>query len=61
INLSQSIFGRIFGYGQLTLRGTGVGVIELPNLDSPIKVRRTIETAKADLRRSGLEEFRGEE
>ncbi|MEM6538728.1 MAG: PH domain-containing protein [Pseudomonadota bacterium] len=61
INLSQSIFGRIFGYGQLTLRGTGVGVIELPNLDSPIKVRRTIENAKADLRRSGLEEFRGEE
>ena len=53
ITLKQSIWGRIFGYGALILRGTGVGVIELPNIDEPIKVRRIIENAKASLRRGG--------
>lgn len=50
ISLSQSIIGRLFGYGQLILRGTGVGVIALPNIDNPIALRRIIETAKAALR-----------
>ena len=50
ISLSQSVFGRLFGYGQLILRGTGVGVIALPNIDNPIALRRTIETAKSKLR-----------
>jgi hypothetical protein len=50
INLEQSILGRIFGYGHLTLRGTGVGVIELPDIDNPLEIRRTIEGAKARLR-----------
>ncbi|HNS86166.1 MAG TPA: PH domain-containing protein [Parvularculaceae bacterium] len=52
ITLTQSVWGRIFGYGSLVLRGTGVGVITLPNIDDPIDVRRIIEKAKADLRRS---------
>ncbi|MEL6791184.1 MAG: PH domain-containing protein [Pseudomonadota bacterium] len=50
ITLQQSIWGRIFDYGSLTLRGTGVGVITLPNIDEPIKVRRVIENAKSNLR-----------
>lgn len=50
INLDQSILGRIFGYGHLTLRGTGVGVIMLPDVDNPVKLRRVIEGAKAALR-----------
>lgn len=53
IILEQSVWGRVFGYGKLTIRGTGVGVIELPDVDNPIEVRRIIESAKADLRRSG--------
>lgn len=61
ITLKQSVWGRVFGYGQLILRGTGVGVIELPNLDGPITVRRVIENAKADLRRSNFEERNGDE
>ena len=56
ITLRQSVSGRVFGYGQLTLRGTGVGVIELPNLDRPIDVRKIIENAKAELRRDTREE-----
>lgn len=58
--LQQTVWGRIFGYGKLVLRGTGVGVIELPNLDNPITVRKVIENAKADLRRSSYDERSGE-
>lgn len=55
ITLHQSVWGRLFGYGKLILRGTGVGVIELPNLDNPIGTRRIIEGAKAGLRATGKE------
>lgn len=60
ITLQQSVWGRIFGYGRLVLRGTGVGVITLPNIDDPIDVRRTIEHAKAALRRTDRDERTGD-
>ena len=60
ISLSQSVPGRIFGYGRLILRGTGVGVITLPNLDNPISVRKIIENARADLRRNTRDERSGD-
>lgn len=50
MTLTQSFWGRILGYGKLVVRGTGVGVIELPNLDDPIVVRKKIESARATLR-----------
>ena len=50
ITLQQSVWGRLLGYGKLVLRGTGVGVITLPNLDDPINLRRIIENAKSSLR-----------
>ena len=59
INLSQSLMGRILGYGTLILRGTGVGVIELPEMDNPVSLRRTIENAKADLRDATPDERTG--
>ena len=46
----QSVWGRLFGYGQIILRGTGVGVIELPNIDNPLELRRTIEDARSKSR-----------
>lgn len=49
VSLHQSILGRIFGFGRLTLHGTGVGVIALPNLDNPVLLRRVIETARSAL------------
>ncbi|MEE2691666.1 MAG: PH domain-containing protein [Pseudomonadota bacterium] len=62
ITLHQTIWGRLFGYGQLVIRGTGVGVITLPNLDEPIEVRKRIENAKSALRReSGRDERRGDD
>ena len=59
ITLTQSVWGRLFGYGQLILRGTGVGIIELPNLDDPIHVRKIIENAKAELRRDSRDQGAG--
>jgi len=50
ITLEQTIWGRLLSYGKLVLRGTGVGVIELPDLDDPIRLRRIIEDAKSALR-----------
>ena len=50
ITLHQSIWGRILSYGKLVLRGTGVGVIKLPDLDDPIRLRKIIENAKSALR-----------
>lgn len=61
ITLKQSVWGRIFGYGKMVLRGTGVGVIELPNVDDPIDVRRIIEHAKADLRKNNRDERSGDD
>jgi hypothetical protein len=51
ITLRQTIWGRLFGFGLLIIRGTGVGVIELPAIDDPLVVRKKIETARAGLRR----------
>ena len=50
ITLHQTVMGRFLGFGKLVLRGTGVGVITLPDLDNPIHLRRIIENAKSALR-----------
>lgn len=50
ITLEQTVWGRLLSYGKLVLRGTGVGVITLPDLDDPIRLRRIIENAKSSLR-----------
>ncbi len=50
ITLHQTVWGRLLGYGKLVIRGTGVGVIELPDLDNPIELRRLIENARYALR-----------
>ncbi len=60
IAMDQSILGRAFGYGELIIRGTGVGVINLPALDNPVQLRRAIEGAKANLRMDTREELLGE-
>jgi uncharacterized membrane protein YdbT with pleckstrin-like domain len=49
VMVNQSVLGRIFGYGQVTVRGTGVDAVTLPPmLDDPVGFRRTIETARGD-------------
>jgi hypothetical protein len=60
VNLVQSVWGRVAGFGKLTLHGTGVGKIELKWIDNPLLVKREIENARADLRRGDRGEQSGE-
>ena len=46
-NYSQSFLGRILGYGNLAIRGTGVGEIVLPLIAHPVEFRRAIIDAKS--------------
>lgn len=43
--IAQPFWGRIAGFGQLQVRGTGDVVINFPVLGEPIRVRREIEAA----------------
>lgn len=47
VNVLQGAFGRIFGYGRVMVRGTGVGDILLPPIEKPIRFRKAIEAARA--------------
>lgn len=42
VDVSQSIPGRIFNYGDVLIRGVGVGFSPLKMIDDPIKLRNTI-------------------
>jgi len=46
VKVSQSLLGRIFGYGTLKIEGTGDDSVDIPNIDDPVGFRRAIETAK---------------
>jgi uncharacterized membrane protein YdbT with pleckstrin-like domain len=46
INLSQSMLGRILGYGHLHLSGVGIGKITLPTIDDPLALHRAIDIAR---------------
>lgn len=46
VSVIQSIFGRIFNFGQLVIRGMGVGELILPIIQDPVKFRRAIEKAR---------------
>jgi uncharacterized membrane protein YdbT with pleckstrin-like domain len=49
VQIHQSIWGRIFGYGQLIVQGTGVDAVKLPPMiGDPVGFRRAIETARGD-------------
>jgi uncharacterized membrane protein YdbT with pleckstrin-like domain len=46
VRVTQSFWGRLFGYGRIRIEGTGVDAIEIPTIADPIGFRRAIETAK---------------
>ncbi len=48
INLSQNITGRILGFGNLTIRGTGVDDIILKRISDPVSFRKAIEDASGN-------------
>ena len=42
VDVAQSIFGRIFGFGDITVRGTGAGLEPLKGIDEPIEFRNHV-------------------
>lgn len=53
-NVNQSILGRIFGYGQVTIRGMGVGEVAFPKmLVDPIKFKMAVKHARSKSRQTG--------
>lgn len=46
VNVLQGVLGRMFGYGRVMVRGTGVGDILLPPIEQPIRFRKAIEVAR---------------
>ena len=50
VTVDQSILGRIFGYGNVQVHGTGMGDIKCAMVDNPIRMRREIQTAREGLK-----------
>jgi len=47
VSVSQGVWGRIWGYGTIIIRGMGVGEVILPDLiEEPIAFRKAIQEAK---------------
>ena len=42
VDVDQSIFGRIFDYGTITVHGTGTGIEPLKNVGAPIALRNAV-------------------
>lgn len=53
VNVDESILGRIFGYGTVSVHGTGAGKIFVNMVGDPIRLRREIQTAREQLRTKG--------
>lgn len=47
VNVLQGIWGRIFNFGRVMVRGMGVGEVVLPSIEDPIKFRKSIEKARS--------------
>jgi uncharacterized membrane protein YdbT with pleckstrin-like domain len=47
VRVTQSFFGRIFGYGHVRIEGTGIDAVDIPNIANPVAFRAAIETAKS--------------
>lgn len=47
VNVLQGVWGRIFNFGRVMVRGMGVGEVILPSIEDPIKFRKAIEKARS--------------
>jgi uncharacterized membrane protein YdbT with pleckstrin-like domain len=47
VNLRQGLLGRLFNFGRLDLRGTGVDDLTLPTLADPIGLRKALQDGMA--------------
>jgi uncharacterized membrane protein YdbT with pleckstrin-like domain len=53
VNVDESILGRIFGYGTVSVHGTGAGDISVDLVTDPVGLRRQIQTAREHIRHRG--------
>lgn len=53
VNIEESIAGRIFGFGNILVHGTGAGAIKVRMVRDPVRLRREIQTAREQLRGKG--------
>lgn len=42
VDVDQSLFGRLFDYGDVVIRGTGAGIEPLRGIDSPLAFRNAV-------------------
>jgi uncharacterized membrane protein YdbT with pleckstrin-like domain len=42
VDVDQTLIGRIFDFGNITIRGTGSSFEKLANIDAPLKLRTTV-------------------
>ena len=49
VGIKNTFFGRIFGYGDLTVAGRGNAIVTVPGLAGVAKIKRSIEAAKNEL------------
>ena len=49
IEVKQSIFGRMFGFGNVVVTGRGNSMVVFESVDEPLRVKREIETAVFDV------------
>lgn len=47
VSVSQEIWGRILGYGRVSIRGMGVGEIILPPIEAPVAFVKAIQMARS--------------
>ncbi len=47
VNVLQGVFGRLFGYGRVMVRGMGIGEVILPPIAQPIRFKKAIEHARS--------------
>jgi len=45
VDVSQSVLGRIFDFGTITIRGVGTGIEPLANIETPIAFRNHVTAA----------------
>ena len=53
VTVNQSILGRMFGFGNVQVHGTGMGDIKCNMVDAPVRLRREIQTAREGLKTKG--------
>ena len=49
VRVTQTLWGRMLGFGHLRIEGTGVDTVTIPDIADPIGFRAAIESAKSGL------------